>query len=82
MAYYRYVLEGGEFVIEGARAYRITFNGVQIGGAYNSPQEAIGAIDARRSGRIAGPQLSGVADPSGNLDAWCQGTTRYAVRAP
>ena len=48
MAYYRYPVSGGEFVLLGSRYWQLTFNGVQIGGLYRTPQDALEAIDALR----------------------------------
>src|SRR3954447_12264664 len=34
MAYFRYEVNGGEFVVQGEEDWVITFNGVRIGGVY------------------------------------------------
>ncbi len=73
MGYYRHEVPGGEFVIEGDRHWRITFNGVQIGGLYPRVDEAIAAVDRRRARRVAGPDLTGVPNPPPELTLWRQG---------
>jgi hypothetical protein len=70
MAYFRYVVNDGEFVLRGTDVWQITFNGVQIGGASREPQEALAMIARRRKGEIVGPHLDGVADPAEDLAAW------------
>ena len=70
MAYYRYEVPGGEFVIRGDHFWQITFNGVQIGGLYRHPHEALEAVLRRREATVAGPNLDGVPNPPMDLAGW------------
>ena len=70
MAYYRYPVSGGEFVLLGSRYWQLTFNGVQIGGLYRTPQDALDAIGRRRQGHIPGAHLDGIIDPPPDLARW------------
>jgi hypothetical protein len=77
MAYYRFEVSGGEFVLRREGEWQLTFNGVQIGGLHRAPQEALSALARLRSGQGAGPNLCGVDDPPRNLDRWMtQGARR------
>ena len=67
MAYFRYKVDGGEFVLEGERTWLIMFNGVRIGGMHPSPEAALEAIDRRRAKQVPGPNLAGVEDPPRDL---------------
>jgi hypothetical protein len=68
--YYRHKVEGGEFVLRCEGAWRVTFNGVQIGGIYPTPQDAVHAVTRRRQGLIPGPDLTGVSHPPADLSSW------------
>ncbi len=70
MGYYRYQVPGGEFVVRGEHYWQITFNGVQIGGLYRAPHEALEAVGRRREACIPGPNLHGVPNPPMDLAAW------------
>ena len=70
MAYFRHAVQGGEYVLRGDRFWQLTFNGVQIGGLYRAPDEALTAIDKRRSGVLAGADLTGIPDPPADLRSW------------
>ena len=70
MKHYYYAVRGGEFTIESDHHWRIKFNGVQVGGVYDSVGDAMNAIEARRSGRVVGANLTGIADPPGDLGLW------------
>lgn len=78
MAYFRYKVDGGEFVLEGERTWLIMFNGVRIGGMHPSPEAALEAIDRRRARQVPGPNLAGVDDPPRDLSAWF--TVRHSGR--
>lgn len=78
MAYFRYKVDGGEFVLEGERTWLIMFNGVRIGGMHPSVQAAMQAIERRRAQEVPGPNLNGVADPPRDLTAWV--TVRHSGR--
>ncbi len=70
MDYYRHAVPGGEFVIEGDRHWRITFNGVQIGGLYPQVHDAIAAIHRRRERAVVGPDLTGIPNPPADPKLW------------
>ncbi len=70
MAYYRFEVPGGEFVLQGDLYWQVMFNGIQIGGLYRHPQDALHAIGRRREALLAGPDLTGIADPPRDLQAW------------
>ena len=70
MAYYRYEVPGGEYVVQGDHFWQITFNGVQIGGLYRTPDDAVRAVSKRREAAVPGPNLDGVADPPLDLERW------------
>jgi hypothetical protein len=78
MSYFRYLVTSGEFVIRGPDHWRITFNGVQIGGACRTPEEAIAMIARSRHGEIVGPHLTDVPDPAEDLAAWQSGNQANA----
>jgi len=78
LAYFRYKVDGGEFVLEGERTWLIMFNGVRIGGMHPSPEAALEAIDRRRAKQVPGPNLAGVEDPPRDLSAWV--TVRHSGR--
>lgn len=79
MAYYRFVVRGGEFVLRGERHWQITFNGIQIGGAYATAKDALSAVKRRREGKVVGPVLDGAADPPLDLLMWLGATPRHDV---
>lgn len=68
--YFRFEVPGGEFVLRGDNVWNITFNGIQIGGQYPSMQEAVRAVDRRRSTLVSGPDLTGVPDPPLDITRW------------
>lgn len=70
MAYFRYEVRGGEFVIDGERDWRISFNGIRIGGVYACANDAIAAIGVARLRKVPGPDLRGVPDPPRDLTEW------------
>ena len=70
MGYYRYAVPGGEFVIQGEHFWQLTFNGIQIGGLYRCPEEALEAVSRRREAEIPGPHLGGIPDPPTDLQCW------------
>lgn len=70
MAYFRYEVPGGEFVIQGDEDWIITFNGVRIGGLYPCADDAVAAIDLARSARVIAPNLQGVVNPPRDLTQW------------
>ncbi len=70
MNYYRYEVPGGEYVVQGDQFWQVTFNGIQIGGLYRSPEDAVHAVHRRRSKELPGPDLTGVPDPPADLAAW------------
>ena len=78
MAYFRYKVDGGEFVLEGERTWLIMFNGIRIGGMHPSAEAALEAIHRLRAEQLPGPNLSGVADPPRDLSAWF--TVRHSGR--
>lgn len=73
MSYFRYEVTAGEFVLHGGGDWRITFNGVQIGGTCRTPADAIAMITRSRNGEIVGPHLADVTDPAQNLAEWQSG---------
>ena len=79
MAYYRYAVRGGEFVLQGDHYWQVMFNGIQIGGLYRHPQDALHALDRRRKAQLPGPDLTGIPDPPWDLQAW-QTAKSYAAR--
>lgn len=80
MGYYRFVVLGGEFVLRGELHWQITFNGVQIGGAYGTVGDALSAVRRRREGKVVGPVLDGAPDPPQDLLMWSSGMPQH-VRA-
>jgi hypothetical protein len=70
VAYYRFEVLGGEFVIQGERHWQLTFNGIQIGGLYRCPEDALCAIERVRCAKLAGPNLAGIPDPPADLAEW------------
>ncbi len=70
MGYFRYRVEGGEFVVQGDRYWQITFNGTQIGGMFRAPQDALDALARLRRGLIPGPDLGGIDDPPSDFRCW------------
>jgi hypothetical protein len=70
MAYFRYEVDGGEFVVQGQDDWIITFNGVRIGGVFPCADDAVGAIERARDAEIIGPNLAGVPDPPKDLTQW------------
>lgn len=70
--YYRYQVSGGEFVVRGDHYWQITFNGVQIGGLYRAPHDAIEAVQRRREATVPGPSLHGVPNPPLDLADWAR----------
>lgn len=70
MAYFRYVVAGGEFVIQGDQDWIVTFNGVRIGGLYACADDAVSAIELARSGKVIAPNLHGVPSPPNDLTLW------------
>ena len=70
MTCYTYCLAGGEYTIRGDHLWSIAFNGVQVGGLYDSAGDALTAIEHRRAGRVAGANLIGIADPPIDLGLW------------
>jgi hypothetical protein len=70
MAYYCYRVLGGEFVLCVDRYWQVTFNGVQIGGLYRDPLDALAAVEKRRHGEVPGPNLEGVPDPPADPATW------------
>lgn len=70
MAYFRYQVGGGEFVIQGDSDWIITFNGVRIGGLHACADDAVSAIELARSGKLVAPNLQGIASPPADLTLW------------
>ena len=70
MAYYRHIVTGGEFVIEGNHNWVVSFNGIRIGGRFSSADEAVRAIQECRGGLLPGPSLRDVPNPPADLSAW------------
>jgi hypothetical protein len=81
MAYYRFVVPGGEFVLRGECHWQITFNGVQIGGAHATAGDALTAVKRRREGSVVGPVLDGAPDPPQDLLMWSSATPRRSEPA-
>ena len=76
MSYYRFPVPGGEFVIQGGHSWQITFNGIQIGGHFDAPEDALRAVERRRAALVPGPDLSGVPTPPTDLRSW---STKYVA---
>jgi len=71
MAYFRFRVEGGEFVVQGdAEDWLITFNGVRIGGLFPCADDAVSAVERARKGEVPAPNLTGVPDPPKDLTDW------------
>jgi len=70
VAYYRHMVAGGEFVIEGNHNWVVSFNGIRIGGRFSSAVEAIKAVEECRAGLLPGPSLRHVASPPTDLSVW------------
>lgn len=70
MSYYRCEVPGGEFVLRGDHFWQITFNGIQIGGLYRLPHDALDAVKRRRQAEIPGPDLTGVPNPPADISGW------------
>lgn len=73
MSYFRFEVPGGEFVLRGEPSWHITFNGIQIGGLYPLPEDAVIAVDRRRNALVPGPDLTGVPNPPLDISAWTPG---------
>ena len=68
--YYRFRVPGGEYVLRRESHWHLTFNGIQIGGAYEHSQDAIAAVSRRRNATVPGPNLDGIPDPPEYLGEW------------